>query len=293
MNGSLRYREGLLMVIDATKSSNTREISHSSCMEEVVDSKSELILDWHRAMVQVRKKNYTQTMGSYLGFIWLFLDPLIMTLVYLFVFTVISYNEAAGIIFIGLGMIRGMQHSLSAASSPLLVKELNAANSIIRPRTRVTVISTHVKLLIDTLCMGSGISIVLFGLGASLPGAVAFTLVMLMNNLFWHYIGLCLLNVTTWIPDVHKLVSYFGMGMFFASPVLYTFSRTEGLHREFSQLNPMTYAIELARKFAGFDSGFSDLPVAGYVTILVCMIFTMIFGISRLDSLRWSSSTVS
>ena len=83
------------MVIDTAKPSNIREISHSSCMEEVVDSKSELILDWHRGMVQVRKKNYTQTMGSYLGFIWLFLDPLIMTLVYLFVFTVISYNEAA------------------------------------------------------------------------------------------------------------------------------------------------------------------------------------------------------
>ena len=51
-----------------------------------------------------------------------------------------------------------------------------------------------------------------------------------------------------YLSDVHKLVSYFGMGMFLSPACTRFLGR--GPHREFSQLNPMTYAIELARKFA-------------------------------------------
>ena len=268
-------------------------INSAGFEEEGGDFRKELRLDWNRAMVMVKKKNYNQTLGSYLGFIWLVLDPLIMTLVYLFVFTVIRYNESAGVIFIGLGMIRGMQRSLSDASNPSSLRELNGPSSIFRPRTRVGIISGHAKLAIDSMCMASGISIVLIWLGADVIGSTLFLFVMLLNSLVWYYIGICLLHITVRVPDVHKLVNYFGMGMFFASPVLYSFNRTTGLHREFSMYNPMTYTIELGRSIVGLENGIDSLPLIGFLAIILMVIVTAIIGMMKLDSLRWHTSVVS
>ena len=47
-----------------------------------------------------------------LGSLWLMLDPLLHSLVYLFVFTVIRYRTSPGTVMLGLALIRGLQQYL-------------------------------------------------------------------------------------------------------------------------------------------------------------------------------------
>ena len=94
-----------------------RTITPERCREVLANPRKEWRLDYHRAIVILKKKTYNQTIGSYLGFIWLILDPLVLTMVYLFVFSVITHREDPALVFVGLGIIRGMQRVLLSSSS--------------------------------------------------------------------------------------------------------------------------------------------------------------------------------
>ena len=266
-------------------------IDSSGCRNFPSDSSGEFRRDVLKAIVVAKKKTYNSTVGSYLGFIWLVLDPLVLTLVYLFVFTVIAHREDPAAVFVGLGIIRGLQRSLLTSSSPT---SLNAQGGfpIERVRTRVLVFSGLMVLALDSFFMGIGISGVLYlVLGKSFIGSLSFIPILFLSNLFWQSAGLLTLNVTSKIPDLHKLLSYFGMGMFFVSPVLYSFSLTSGIHRTFCYYNPATYFIELSRLSIGTGNGVNLLPIQGFLVLAAIGILMTVIGNIKLDRIRWSLSS--
>ena len=252
--------------------------------------KIEFRRDLLKSAVVVRKEKYNQTVGSYLGFVWLILDPLVLTLVYLFVFTIISHREDAAAIFVGLGIIRGLQRALMVSSSPLSLKA-QSGFPIERVRTRVLIMSNTTIVGLDSFFMGIGIAGVLtLVLDKSLIGALVFIFVLFLNNLWWHSVGLMALNVTYVIPDFHKLLSYFGIGMFFISPVLYSLSLTSGLHRTLLYFNPATYFIEFSRYITGSEHSMELLPIEGFILVGVVGLILLGAGNLRLDKIRWNMS---
>ncbi len=266
-----------------------REISPDACTETVANPKLERTLDYHRAIVILRKKTYNQTVGSYLGNVWLVLDPLVLTLVYLFVFSIIAHREEPAIIFVGLGIIRGLQRSLLSSSSPHSLKS-QSGFPIERIRTRVTVAASVMVLATDSFFMGIGISGVLVFLGTDVINALIFIPILFISNFWWHSLGTCLLGLTSKIPDLHKLLSYFGMGMFFASPVLYSFDMTSGIHRQLCLYNPAAYFIELARFASQTKHDVDLLPLSGFAIVLISGITMFVVGSYRADKIRWMVS---
>ena len=97
--------------------------------------------------------------------------------------------------------------------------------------------------------------------------------------------------MTSKIPDLHKLLSYFGMGMFFVSPVLYSFSLTSGIHRTFCYYNPATYFIELSRLSIGTGNGVNLFPIQGFLVLAAIGILMTVIGNIKLDRIRWSLSS--
>ena len=260
-----------------------------SCKEQVSNPKREMRLDFFRSIVILRKKTYNQTVGSYLGFVWLILDPLILTMVYLFVFSVIAHREEPAMLFAGLGIIRGLQRSLLTSSSPAFLKS-QGGFPIERIRTRVTVASSVMIVATDSFFMGIGISGVLIYLGTDPLNSLAYVVILFASNLWWHSLGICLLIITVRVPDVHKLLMYFGMGMFFISPVLYSFNLTSGLHRLICIYNPATYFIEFSRFITQTQTGVNDLPQIGFFAVPILGVLMLISGAFQMDKIRWNSS---
>ena len=268
---------------------DTRTITRDRCTEVISDKKEQLRLDYHRAMVVLTKKTYNQTIGSRLGSVWLVLDPLVLTLVYLFVFSVISHREQPEVIFVGLGLIRGLQRSLISASNPSTL-QFQGGFPIERIRTRVTVASSVMILASESFFMGIGISGVLILMGSEPLNSLAYVFLLFFSNLWWHSLGVCLLGITSKIPDLHKFLSYFGMAMFFVSPVLYSFNQTTGIHRELCIYNPATYFIEFSRFVVGTETGIESLSSIGFLSLIFTGVVLFIIGSSKMDSIRWANS---
>ena len=210
-------------------------------------------------------------------------------MVYLFVFSVITHREDPALVFVGLGIIRGMQRVLLSSSSPVSLKN-QGGFTIERMRTRVTVISSVMIVATDSFFMGIGISGVLIFLGGGILKSLFFVLILFLSNLWWHSLGVCLLKLTSTIPDLHKLLVYFGMAMFFVSPVLYSFEVTSGLHRQLCLYNPISYFIEFSRYMAGTENAMGILPMGGFVTVASLGVLMFVIGSSKIDGIRWDSS---
>ena len=267
-----------------------RIINPDRCHENPHDKGIAAELDWARAKFISKRRLFLETGSTYLGFGWIILDPLILSVVYLFVFTVIRHDEDPTALFIGLGMIRGMQRSLSSMSNPQM--DLKGGLNIDRVSTRAVGLSLVLYLVITTLLSGLGVAAVLLFLGAPILGALVFIAALLANNLFWYGVGLNALSLTTKMPDLHKVTSYFGTGMFFFSPVLFTIEATSGWHRTASIYNPLSYFLEVSRKVAiGEDyRGLDILPEIGFLALLSVMAVMIWRGNKRLDGIRWRMS---
>ena len=270
--------------------SSLRIMTPDKLEEEYLDPFGARRLDWTRSLFLSRRRLFIETGSTKLGIIWLVLDPLILTCVYLFVFSTIRHNEDPSALFIGLGMIRGLQRTLAITSNPKI--DLTGGLKIDRVSTRAISGSIVLHIVATTLLSGLGVCSVLFVLGNTVTGTVFFLIFLLANNLFWYGAGLNLLSLTTRMPDIHKAVSYFGMGMFFFSPVLYTMEATSGWHRTISTYNPMAYFIEASRKMAWGEgyAGFDVLPPVGFVVVAIIASLLVFYGNRRLDGIRWRMS---
>ena len=270
--------------------SSLRIITPDKLEEEYLDPLKARRLDWTRSVFLSRRRLFIETGSTKLGIIWLILDPLILTCVYLFVFSTIRHNEDPTALFIGLGMIRGMQRTLAVTSNPKI--DLTGGLKIDRVSTRAISGSIGLHMATTTLLSGLGVCSVLFILGNTVTGAFFFLVFLLANNLFWYGAGLNLLSLTTRMPDLHKVTSYFGTGMFFFSPVLYTMEATSGWHRTASIYNPMAYFIEASRKMTGREgyTGFDVLPIEGFGIVAIITSLLVFYGNRRLDGIRWRMS---
>jgi len=260
------------------------------CLDDPADRVSARRLDWNRSMLIVRRSIANKTLGTKFGFIWLILDPLAISLVYLFVFAVIRYQEAPAVIFIGLGMLRGMQKALQDGASPASLSSMHGGFSVFRVRTRVPVTAMILQVGLDSFLMGIGITAVLITLDVSVFASFLFIPLLFISNMLWFGIGLFLLRFTSRVPDLNKILTYVSMGMFFASPVLYSLDRTTGIHRELNFFNPLTYAIEFSRWTCDISNGFDLLPVWGYAAIILAGMALLSVSIRKVDSIRWKFS---
>jgi len=266
-----------------------RKINHGWCRDSRPLDEGELSLDRARSWFILRKKIRTVVGSRVLGSFWLILDPIVLSAVYLFVFTVIRSNPSAQSLFIGISMYRIF--SASIKSGVASVGDFSGGIKAERIRSRVIVSSAIMYRIFDNSMQSIGVAIILLvGFHVDLIGVVAFIIASQIMGITAEGLGLNLSLVVRRIPDLNNLISHFLLLMFFASPVLYPLSRAKGLHYTINEYNPFTYFVEFARYFADLESAFLYLD-SGLSIILMSMVALLALrGYASIDRVRWEVS---
>lgn len=199
----------------------------------------------------VRRDLKVRYAGSALGYVWSVLDPLLMSVVFWFVFTVI-FDRKIGyppyILFLVLGQIMWAWFSGGvSATAKALRSQVQMVRSSNVPR----------ELWVLRVVISKGVEFV-FSLPVVMIFAVAYLkaphievlllpLAMVMCFFLVLGFGLILAPLTVLVRDVERIIPIFMRVMFYASPILYSVKDVPThLHLALS-LNPTTGILILAR----------------------------------------------
>ncbi|RJU90129.1 MAG: hypothetical protein DWC07_04435 [Candidatus Poseidoniales archaeon] len=265
-------------------------ISPEACSSTGPTNDRQRQIDRARVGFIVRSKFRKATRGRFLGYLWLVLDPLIISLIYLFVFSVVKSNPNASSILLGVTMYRVFQSSLLKGLA--CIRELNGGFKAERISTSVVLRAEIAHRLIDVFLQSVLIAVILvlaFGT-EPLDGLIFLGIAQAMGFLMFG-LGVLLSPYTNLIPDLQNVISY-GLRLgFYASPAMYPMARMEGFHYRVNQYNPFAYFVEFGRYLANVDSTFLDLNPNFFAALVVALLLLTVVGLRRVDGLRWRMTT--
>ena len=269
-------------------------------MERVIDSKScrdigkltgvERSLDREREIFVIRNKLRNSAGRRRLGILWLVLDPVAMSLVYLFVLTVVRSYPNFESLFIGVSMFRILQASFMSGVNS--IQDFTGGLISERVRSRVLVSAAMKYRILEATFQSSGISVILlFGLGVNSRAVIAFIILSQIMGILAEGVALNMSKLVRRIPDFSNLTRYFMLLMFFGSPALYPMAMTTGLHYRINEYNPFSYFVESVRYLAGLDSVIFEL--SGTLALLMATLLLLLTfrGYASIDGLRWEVSS--
>jgi len=187
--------------------------------------------------------------GSVLGFLWTFVNPLMMLVVYSVVFSfVVRFEQEGYAMFLFVGLLPWYYHSQSLTmATACMVQHANLIKKVYFPRS-VLPLSVVLANLLNFIF---GLAILIPALlisGVSPTSAwLAFPLVLAVHSLM--VVGLALLfsvgNV--YFRDLEHTLGVAVNMWFFVTPILYTLDIIPGHLRPYFMLNPLTPIIEAYR----------------------------------------------
>jgi len=194
--------------------------------------------------------------GSFMGLLWSFFNPLLMLVVYTFVFNFVfkahwgagsdSEAEFALVLFAGLMMYNLFAECINRAPG-LILSNVNYVKKIVFPLEIlpfVTLLSALFHWLISL-----GVWLLVYGLFYGVPHAsvlylplIVLPFVMFIMGLSW---GLASLGV--YLRDVSQIIGVIITALMFMSPIFYPASSLPEDYRYLLYLNPLTPVVELTR----------------------------------------------
>lgn len=189
--------------------------------------------------------------GTYLGWLWSVLDPLLMSIVYWLVFTkifpnpkktdpylvflilgVLPWHWASGVINASTNAISGQKRLVSSTRIPREIWVLRIVGA------------KYVEFLLSI-----PVIIVVMILLHTAPTRFTFTvpLAMLLQAMFLTGIGLVLAPVAVMVPDLERLMRIFVRILFYLSPILYGMANVPHKLYPLYALNPLAGQLDLYR----------------------------------------------
>ena len=253
-------------------------------------SGDELALDKRRSSFILRNKFRRLSGDKRLGLLWIVLEPLIMSLVYLFVLTVLRSSLRPESIFIGItlwGLV-----TVSIMSGLGSIDDFTGGLKCERVRTGVLVKPMIQFRIIDSLSRTSGVALILlFYFGIPTLGIISFFIIAVVLGFLCEGLALNMSRLTHAVPDLKIVTRYFLRLMFFAGPILYPLTMAEGIHYQANLYNPFAYFVELTRDLSGLENGFSNLDSMTATLVTVIISILAVRGYSQIDKLRWELSS--
>jgi lipopolysaccharide transport system permease protein len=195
--------------------------------------------------------------GSVMGLLWSFFTPVLMLVVYTFVFSVVfqarwaggsgSKTEFAVVLFIGM-MIFGLFSECLNRAPSLILSNANYVKKVIFPLEILPVVSLGAALFHFAVSMLVWLLfyIVLFGVPSIqtlwLP-VVLFPLLLMCLGLSWF-----LASLGVYLRDVGQAIAVVTMALMFMSPVFFPTAAMPEAFRPYLYLSPLTYFIEQSRE---------------------------------------------
>ena len=195
--------------------------------------------------------------GSFLGMAWSLFNPILMLVVYTFVFSVafkarwgVGTEEGkaqfAVVLFVGL-MVHGLLAEVLMRAPNLVLGNVNLVKKVIFPLEILPIISVLAALFHCAISFGVLVVAVVFFSGnlhwsAVFIPVVLLPLVVLISGLAW-----MLSSLGVYLRDVGQTMGILTAAMMFLSPVFYPISALPEHLRGWLFLNPTTFIIEQAR----------------------------------------------
>ena len=245
----------------------------------LVSSHKDLIFQLARREVLERYR------GSVLGLLWSFMHPILMLLVYMFVFGVVFQMkwgierkgdmEFAIILFSGL-IVHGLFAECLVRAPSLVTSHAHFVKKIVFPLQILPVVSVCVALF----HMAVGLFILLLATlltQASIPltvillPVVLFPIVLLALGVSWF-----LASLGVFLRDVSQVVGILATVLLFLSPIFYPVSAVPERLQPFLYLNPLTLIIEELRNVMIFGNFPNWGALAAYAILAYAF---MMFGV--------------
>jgi ABC-2 type transport system permease protein len=232
----------------------------------------------------VRRDLKVRYAGSALGYVWTILDPLLMTGVYWFVFSVVFIRkggEQPYILFLILGLLSWQWFSSTVTeASRALTSETRLVRSTRLPREIwvLKVVGSKGLEFLFSLPV-----VVLFMAVYRKPPAweiVLFPLAVLLQAVLLTGIGMALAAATVLVRDLQRVVRIALRVMMYLSPVLYSVNAINiGPIKAMFAINPMTGIIELYRAVAFPDAfaGWAVVGVAALISVVMLLVGAVVF----------------
>lgn len=229
----------------------------------------------------IRREVIGRYRGSTFGLAWSFFNPLIMLIIYTFVFSVVfksrwgsgeedSKFEFALILFVGMIVYGLFSESINRAPS-LIVNNTNYVKKVVFPLEILPIISLGASLfhcaisffvlLVALLACNGFIHWTVLWLPL-----IVFPLLMFVLGLSWF-----LSSVGVYIKDVAQTISIFTTVLMFLSPIFYPISALPEKFQRLVLINPLSFIIEQSRALliSGHGPNFFYLGVYWLLSFLV------------------------
>jgi lipopolysaccharide transport system permease protein len=195
--------------------------------------------------------------GSWLGLFWSVINPVLLMLVYYFVFSLVFQVKLpqlydgrdvpfAGFIFSGL-IVYFLFAEILTRSPTLIHDNTNYVKKVVFPIEiipLVTVAASAFNFMISFVVLA--LFLVIFGDGITLTILLA-PVVILPFLLFLAGVAWFVSAISVYIKDVTYIAGFVATAMMFLSPVFYSLEAVPGNFYQVMMLNPLTYYIEAFR----------------------------------------------
>ncbi len=225
---------------------------------------------------------YKQTI---LGPLWFFIQPLLMTLTYVFIFGRVANLSSDGssyLLFYLCGIITWTYFSDAVnQTSTTFTKNAQLFGKVYFPRiiAPLAVVITNLLKLSIQLCLFGFILVIYLVKGEQVEPNItilAYPLLVLVMGMLGLGIGLLVSSLTTKYRDLQFLIQFSVQLLMYASTLIFPLSSLEGKFRLIILCNPMSSIIETSRfMFLGTGS----IPYYALLYTAVVSIVLFFFGI--------------
>lgn len=214
----------------------------------------------HRELIKqfTKREVIGRYKGSYLGLLWSFITPLLMLLIYTFVFSLVfkakwgtdtnqNQSEYALLLFCGLLAYNIFAETVSRAPV-LIINNANYVKKVVFPLEIFPVIvlgSSLFHSLVSLLILLAGVILYLGVLNWTI---VFLPLVILPILLLSLGIGWFLSAIGAYLRDIGYLINFCVQALLFLSPIFYPISAIPDDFKYFFYINPISYVVEDMRR---------------------------------------------
>jgi lipopolysaccharide transport system permease protein len=245
---------------------------------ESLSSNRELILQLARREITSR---YT---GSFFGLAWSIINPLLLLLVYTFVFSVIfktrwnlegttNHGNFALVLFIGMILHTLIAEVLSQAPNKIL-QNINYVKKVVFPLEILNVVSVlsalvHAFISFTVLIIAVTIFNGMPPFSIILLPIIVFPFALLTLGISW-----ILSSLGVFFRDLSQIIGIFITALMFLAPIFYPISALPRGWQSYVYLNPLTFPIEQSRAIILFSKDIEWQSLFNYSAVsLVIFLF--------------------
>ncbi len=195
--------------------------------------------------------------GSIMGLAWSFFNPILMLVVYTFVFSVVfkarwgtggeeSQTTFAIVLFVGM-IVYGLFAEMTNRAPGLILSNVNYVKKVIFPLEILPVVGLGAALFHALISLAVLLTAILLINGTLVWTVIFFPLILIPLLIATLGVAWFLASIGVFARDVGQTISIFTTVLMFASPVFFPVSSIPEKYQIWLMLNPLTFVIEQSR----------------------------------------------